>query len=317
MKKNIQLTDLTIEIVQSCPNQCIFCSSFATPDSPHLISLDEVRRIGNEAVELGLKKISISGGEPLLHPEIFQIVNTLSSIGLDVSIYTIGQIKKPNGEIASFDGWHLFKNDNPKVIFNIQSTESTVHDFLAARKGAFQRTFSSLECAVKDNLNVEVHLVPNKTNLSSIESTANDLITLGVKKISFLRLVPQGYARKHLDQLVLSSGNLEYLQKTFSRLDAKYGELAKLRFGIPFSGMLDDKKQCNAGKHKLIIRYDGKVLPCEAFKDSGTDDYILGDIRKDSLLEMLLKGDHLAELSNLKARSECTCESCPAQLIYG
>ena len=92
-----------------------------------------------------------------------------------------------------------------------------------------------------------------------------------------------------------------------------YGE--SLRFGIPFSGMLNDQKHCNAGETKLIVRYDGKILPCEAFKDTRLNDYFLGDINSDKLENALNNGQNLAILNRLKHRINIK-ETCPAQLLY-
>ena len=69
---------------------------------------------------------------------------------------------------------------------------------------------------------------------------------------------------------------------------------------------------CNAGESKLIIRSDGKVLPCEAFKDQQHEHFSLGDISKkypagDAWLRRFVR----AELQALKT-SLPPGETCPS-----
>ena len=101
----------------------------------------------------------------------------------------------------------------------------------------------------------------------------------------------------------------------FLRLTSKIQDTPKLRIGIPFSGVIDQPKICNAGESKLIIRYDGKVLPCEAFKDEQFSEFILGDIRHDSLEDILKQTSSYLSLRSLK-KNLTGLETCPAQLLY-
>ncbi len=201
------------------------------------------------------------------------------------------------------------------MIFNIQSTTPNVHDKLVGRQGAFNLTKKSMLCAQREGFNTEVHIVPNKLNLRTLETTVNDLTEWGVERISFLRIVYQGYARDHLSSLHLDSDDIENLKRIFRNLcEFKNGDIT-LRFGIPFSGVIEKPRHCNAGCNKLIIRYDGKVLPCEAFKDTGNSDFILGNIRENTLKELLYYGINFSALNKLK-NEVCTFEPCPAQLLF-
>ena len=88
------------------------------------------------------------------------------------------------------------------IIFNIQSTDEVIHDRLTRHNGSLRKTIASLKHAIDEGFNVETHIIPNKLNLENIESTVEDLSSIGVKQISFLRLVVQGYARDHRGVLV-------------------------------------------------------------------------------------------------------------------
>lgn len=313
--KECKLLDLTIEIIQRCPNRCIFCSSLSGMDSKHLISRREVLNIIKQAKKLGLRRVAISGGEPLYHPEIVGIANDILSQNLHMVVYTNGISPSGNGGKTAFLDWDVFDEANTTLIFNVQSTKEDIHDRLTNREGSLRLTRSSIYAAKKAGFRVEVHLVPNRLNLNSIESSVIDLEQWGVDQINFLRLVPQGYASENIDDLLFCSNELEILREKFFLLSKQKRRSIHLRFGIPFSGILSQPTPCNAGKTKLIIRYDGKVLPCEAFKSSELLEFVLGDIWQNTLDQILNQRVPLKSLNALKCRVNCE-ETCPAQLLY-
>lgn len=63
--------ELTLEITNRCPHNCEFCSSSSTPDSTEMLSVIEV---ANAIMQYNPKVIHISGGEPLSHPDFYQIL---------------------------------------------------------------------------------------------------------------------------------------------------------------------------------------------------------------------------------------------------
>lgn len=308
------LTDLTVELNQACPNRCLFCSSLARPESVHLVERATVGSIARQAVHLGLRNISLSGGEPLEHPELDGVLADLRELGLGVGLYTTGMIRR-NGTATSFRGWRGIAVLVRAVVFNIQSLDESVHDELVGRGGALALTMASMEAALEAGCMVEVHIVPNRINIESIERTVRGLWSKGVKQVSLLRLVRQGYARDNARRLEPTLEDLETLRGASMRLRADAPE-SGLRLGIPFSGMVGPRAQCNAGLTKLIIRYDGRVFPCEAFKDRPEHEFSLGDVRSDSLIDMLGKGQALLPLTRLRARL-CGGETCPAQVGCG
>ncbi len=310
-----KLNELTIEVNQRCPNSCLFCSSLSSSNSTIMLSVEEIESVSNQARELGLKKVCISGGEPLCHPDIIKIINILNQQKIEIHFYTCGIIIEPKNNILAYEDWSSFKQKNVILIFNIQSTVDKIHNRIVRCEGSLQLSIQSLLSAKKNGINIQVHIVPNKINLDTIESTVHDLYKMGVDKVSFLRLVPQGYGRINSNELILDKKELEQLKTVFNRLsNYSFGSMS-LRFGIPFSGFINKPLQCNAGRNKLIIRYDGKVLPCEAFKDCGFSKFILGDIRQDTLNEILNKSNELHELEDLKQNTS-NKDTCPAQFLH-
>ena len=78
--------EITIEITQFCEHDCFYCSSKASPQGKHL----DIKYIETWLRELKEDPdiINISGGEPLSHPNFYQILNLCKKYTKDVRVYT-------------------------------------------------------------------------------------------------------------------------------------------------------------------------------------------------------------------------------------
>ena len=69
------LKDLCFEIIQTCPNKCKFCSSNSSKDKTTIITLEDFKKtVMYFITHGGIGEISISGGEPFLHPDLFEMI---------------------------------------------------------------------------------------------------------------------------------------------------------------------------------------------------------------------------------------------------
>ena len=69
------LKDLCFEVIQTCPNKCKFCSSKSSKEKKTIITLEQFKKTINHFINQGgIEEISISGGEPFLHPELFDMI---------------------------------------------------------------------------------------------------------------------------------------------------------------------------------------------------------------------------------------------------
>lgn len=86
--------DLCFEIIESCPNECKFCSSNSCINKKQIISFEDFKRVIDYFInEGGIEELSLSGGEPFLHKDLFKMVEYAKSFGIRTVIFTSG-IKK-------------------------------------------------------------------------------------------------------------------------------------------------------------------------------------------------------------------------------
>ena len=85
------LEDLCFEVIQTCPNKCKFCSSNSSQDKKKIIALEDFKRtVMHFMKQGGIRELSISGGEPFLHPDLFEMVEFCKKNGIRTVIFTSG-----------------------------------------------------------------------------------------------------------------------------------------------------------------------------------------------------------------------------------
>ena len=260
------LSEISIEILQRCPNRCIYCSSHSNPQATHIISFEIIKNIIDDAKSLGCKTVCLSGGEPFLHPQILDIISYIAKQQLICYVYTSGIYMKdevysslPNEYIEAIRGMV------DKVIFNVEADSSTLYDqIMGTDVGGFDMMKKSINDCVSSGLVVETHVVPMQVNFKHLKSIFEMCYQLGVSKVSILRLVLQGRALVNLSLVKLTGEDSREVTKLIKALKEAYK--GKVRIGLPYSDS-NCRIYCKAASDKINVRYDGNVYPCEVFKD--------------------------------------------------
>jgi len=105
-----QITDLRISVTDRCNFRCVYCRS-ADPEnySAHdaLLSWDELERLAKVLVSLGIRKVRVTGGEPLVRPGVEKFIARLAAIGVeDLSMTTNGHLLAERCEALLAAGLH-------------------------------------------------------------------------------------------------------------------------------------------------------------------------------------------------------------------
>ncbi len=91
-----QITDLRISVTDRCNFRCVYCRS-ADPENnrnhDEILSWEELRRLAGIFVGLGIRKVRITGGEPLVREGVEEFIAHLKTLGVqDLSITTNGHL---------------------------------------------------------------------------------------------------------------------------------------------------------------------------------------------------------------------------------
>ncbi|MCR5561344.1 MAG: radical SAM protein [Bacteroidales bacterium] len=280
-----ELFEVTIEVLQRCPNKCIYCSSWSSMDKTEALDLDTICGIVDDAVELGAKQVNISGGEPFLRTDIISIIDYIKSKGLKIRLYTSGIYYDQGYQSIPETLLEAITGKVDTLIFNY---ETAIPELYARIMGTVPGNLLLIEGTIMKATNlgitVEAHLVPMKCNYQEIPQTLERVYSLGVSKVSLLRFVQQGRSVENVEVTVLAKEEEDALKEMQKELSKKYGD--KLRLGKP--NRSERFSTCWTGTIRLAVRYDGFVFPCGAFKDGMMTfkGFALENIREKSLSEI-------------------------------
>lgn len=313
----MKLKEITIEVTQQCPNCCVHCSSLSSLRKTTCLSTEKIIEVINDAVVLGCQIINISGGEPFLHPRLKQIIDHVFKKGLKCYIYTSG-ISLVDGKprVVSKDILESLKGKVNKYIVNVEAVdEDTYNQVMGTAFGGFEMMKQFVKNAVGLGDIVEAHFVPMKLNYQQIPDVVKMCAELGVSRVSFLRFVPQGRGFENRQDILLDKEGMSEVKLMMDECVKK--NASNIRIGIPFSSC-NNRTNCLTGIDKLVVRYDGNVYPCEAFKNEFYCDQVqsLPDNVNQTRLEFIYSSsDFLCEIRNLNATFQKlnTCESCVNQ----
>lgn len=91
-KKRNGLLSMELELSRVCDLRCVYCYAASGTPLENELSFEELCNVVDQAVELGAKKIIVlGGGEPLLYPRLFDIIDHIKSYNLIVDMFTNGQ----------------------------------------------------------------------------------------------------------------------------------------------------------------------------------------------------------------------------------
>lgn len=268
--------ELCVELTDHCNQACVHCSTSATQDTAKYtsLSLETVKSLLEWFAGQGGTLIELSGGEPLLYPDLLATLGLAQDLGLETRIYTTGA-----PEVAHVPSLtQLIDAGLASAVFSLQGATRATHERVTRVPGSFERTIMNIQQYVKAGLWVGLHFVPLRSNYRDARAMTDLAADLGVDELAFLRFVPQGRGVTNRPELELSHGEFQWLLRELSSMAASETRLI-IRVGCPlsFSAAGLESKECKAGLTTALVDPFGRMHACPAFKNlPGTDTPDLG-----------------------------------------
>ena len=165
------LKDLRISVTDRCNFRCRYCMpeeifgpdySFLSNDK--ILSFDEIERITRIFVSLGVRKLRITGGEPLLRRGLPQLIERLNKIdGVeDIGLTT-------NGSLLKKFAPDLYKAGLSRVTVSLDSLEEERFFYLNGNRSKVQRVLEGIQAAAEVGMKIKINMVvqKGKTNRTS------------------------------------------------------------------------------------------------------------------------------------------------------
>jgi len=187
-------------ITSRCNLNCPHCFSFRRKD----LSLKKNLIIAQKIVDLGVKKIVISGGEPLVREDIFEIIDFLKAKRMTIRLDTNGLLLPKNiHRLANLDS----------VGISLDGSTAEVDQKLRRNKNHFKSVISSLEKLKKSRIKIIIHTLAVKLNIDDIPSMAKLLEKYPIQSWGIFEYYPAGPAFKNRKKFELKRGQYEEMMK--------------------------------------------------------------------------------------------------------
>ena len=164
-KYNRNINYLRISVTDRCNHRCVYCmpeSGIRLKRHEDIMSYEQIEAIVREAVKLGITKLRLTGGEPLLRPDIDQLVKRLADIiGINELTMTT------NGTYLADIAENLKKNGLNRINISVDSLDPLKYERIT-RGGNLNMALNGVNAAI------EAELTPIKINMVIFADTTDD-----------------------------------------------------------------------------------------------------------------------------------------------
>ncbi len=251
------------------------------------LSTEEAKFVIDELSYLNTHLMLIlSGGEPMMREDIFEIVRYASEAGF---INVLGS----NGTLLTEENQRLLKEAGLKGIgISIDSTDKRYHDSFRGLEGAWEMSISALRKAKETGMETQMDVTITDKNLHEIEDLVSLGISLSVKVVNFFFLVCTGRAMK----TDISGYNYEDALRRIVRVSlSEKRVMVKARCAPHIYRFLYEEgldipegtRGCLAGRHYMRIDPEGNVTPCPYMP------LVVGNVKERSLVNIWEESPYL------------------------
>ena len=236
-----------IEITSNCNLRCIHCYN-ESEELRDQISVEAFKNVLGCYDNPKKASITLSGGEPLLHPQVWKFIDMM----LESGILARNILLITNATCITDDVANMLAEKHVSVQVSLNGSRAELHDSICG-KGNFERTMAGLQRLLSKHANmVIVRNMMNKQNMNdNWDMFCEKLIDMGVHKIMLAGLKKVGRANENLEKIALTP--LEYQSlidrlkesKVITGINDEYRKLAgdeaesniRIDIPVPYSGV--------------------------------------------------------------------------------
>lgn len=309
-----QIEEIVLEITGRCNLRCKHCYAEWDDKNGEMISFANAKAFIDRFLAAGGKEITITGGEPLTHPDFKDILTYIKSTDVSlIKVLTNGTLI--NDHIARF-------LNAPKIMVQISLDGATAETNDKIRgEGNYEAAMRGIRTLIKQGVrsNLIISMTPNRYNLHEIADTVELALKLKVGYIHFSRLAKQGRSRKAWQDMKLADTDMLFLYETLKAYKDKYDDKIKFSgvYGENFVSRIATKAPpsigCDVGRG-IRIRADGHIFPCPRFDDL---QYSLGHIDTVDFAEMKRDISEIRSLLIRRVHEVAQCSGCTFRYFCG
>lgn len=285
-----------MSLTRACNFKCIYCFNASEKSYKNELTGDEWCDVIEQAQQLGVFQVLVTGGEPTVHPEFTKILRKLKFSDMDFKLFT-------NGSYLTNEVLDLLEGSSVQV--SLDTADCTIHKQLTGTD-TFAKVVGNIEKLINHGIPVSVKSVITTFNMSGIENLYNLCNNLGVSLLSIDKFDISSSGRGSLD-LRLSDEQKDLLINKLAKIKTKQ---TKLNINLPKDiwTKIDDSIGCGAFRSSMIMSGCGDLIGCEKILDVPI--MTIGNIRENSLAELWNSPKIDEFISNIRGTTDIKCKKC-------
>lgn len=309
------------EVTSACNLKCIHCHAVSSQADANELSTDEGKRLIDMLAGVSeFRTLIYTGGEPLVRPDIFELLRHSQQAGLANIIATNGTL---------IDEEMAFKLKEHGVVCNaisIDAARPEIHDFIRNKPGSFDLALRAIEATKKAGILLQINTTAMEYNMPHLPELIDFTDNCGAGIMLMYQLVAVGRggkiekatlkktANKYLSELIAQKQKIaktiiepvagpQYWPYILEKEGIRDGLMLKLA-GKVFHG-------CAAGRGFVYIKANGDVWPCPFVEVSG------GNIRETSFDKIYHESQIFHNLRSREEKLKGICGECNYKTVCG
>ena len=291
------LREIYLYITGSCNLNCRHCwiDPVFNGKVEKYLPWSDLQFIIEEAQDIGLSAVKVTGGEPFLHPEMVEILYGIKAMGLRLRMETNGTLIGPREARA-------LRENEVAFSISVDGPNAELHDDLRGVKGAFKRTLKGIEHARAKGLSFQVIMSVHRGNIHGLYEMVGFVKELGANSLKINPITLSGRAdeMKERGELLTVAETLDAYHTLMMHSSVKNGfpvyfdvppafksfsEIGQRGFGtcgiLGILGVLHDGRAglCGVGEHVKELDF-GNLLEPGAVRRIWEENETLNQIRE-------------------------------------
>ncbi len=253
---------LLAELTYACPLQCPYCSNpldYTKFNSE--LTTKNWKRVLKQAREMGAVQLGFSGGEPLVRPDLVELVEYARHLGFYTNLITSGygldEAKILELKTAGLD----------HIQVSIQASSQELSDFIAGTQ-SFEHKQEVARLVKKHGYPMVLCVVIHRQNIHQMQAILEMAQTLGADYLELANTQYYGWAHVNRDVLLPTKEQFDEAEKIAQAFKEKVAGKMKIYYVVPDFYENRPKACMNGwGTTFLTIAPDGVALPCHSARD--------------------------------------------------
>ncbi|MBO4776829.1 MAG: radical SAM protein [Lachnospiraceae bacterium] len=286
LRPNPDLRSLFLEITPFCNEHCLHCGSRCGDiDVSGMLTKEEIFDVLKQVkgdFDISKLRLCITGGEPLLRPEFFEIMEEAKRLG-----YTWGMTS--NGTLIDKECAAKLKKAGLKTVSVSVDGLKENHEWFRQSPGCYEKTIEGIKNLIEVGIShVQITTVTYHKNIGELDKMYEEFQKVGVRSWRVINIEPIGRAKENPDLMLSKS---EY-RKLFDFIrNKRFENKMEVTYGCSHYLGVDMEREvrqwyflCNAGVYTASIMYNGDIGGCLDIERR--PELIQGNIRKDNLKDV-------------------------------